>query len=134
MFKSRFLAGAALAAGLVLSATAVSAAAQDYRFELADTPAKAGESTIVKVRLVHVNHGHAIDGAVIFQTRFDMGPDGMATMTAPAKPVPGASKEPGVYVFETRPSMAGKWALTVSAKVQGEAETVRGTITLSVGK
>jgi hypothetical protein len=30
--------------------------------------------------------------------------------------------------------MGGKWALTLAAKVQGEAETVKGTVTLDIPK
>ena len=59
------------------------AAAQDYRFEAAGPPAKSGKATIVKIRLVHLPDSKPVSGAVIFQTRFDMGPDGMASMTAP---------------------------------------------------
>ncbi len=51
----------------------------------------------------------------------------METMTAPATPVAGS--EPGTYGFKTDLVMAGGWLLTVSAKVQGEPETVTGKIT-----
>ena len=108
------------------------AAAQDYRFELAGPPAKSGKSTLVKLRLVHVADGKPVSGAIIIQTKFDMGPDGMASMTAPAKRSPTA--DAGVYQVETEPSMAGNWALTVAAKVQGETETVRGAVTVTVPK
>ena len=39
------------------------------------------------------------------------------------------SNEPGVYSFKTDLSMAGRWLLSIAAKVQGEAETVVGKIT-----
>ena len=130
--KNRFLVGA-IAVGLLFSAAAAFASAQDYRFELAAPPAKAGDATIVKVRLVHASHGHPMEGAIVFQSRLDMGPDGMASMTAPVKPIPSAG-EPGVYAFEARPTMAGNWALILSAKVQGEPETVKGSVTIPVGK
>jgi len=39
------------------------------------------------------------------------------------------SDEPGVYSFKTDLSMAGRWLLSIAAKVQGEAETVVGKIT-----
>ena len=51
----------------------------------------------------------------------------MATMTARAAPVVGT--EPGTYGFITDLVMEGRWLLTVSAKVQGEYETVTGKIT-----
>lgn len=109
------------------------AGASDYGFELAAPPAASGDITTAKVRLVHLPDRKPVPDAVIFETRFDMGPDGMPTMTAPAKALPDAS-EPGVYVFQIEPSMAGQWALTIAAKVQGETETVRGSVTINTSK
>lgn len=106
------------------------AAAQDYRFELAGPPARSGKSTVIRVRLVHAPGNRPVPDAVIFQTRFDMGPDGMGGMTAPAKAAPSA--EPGIYRIETEPSMAGRWGLTLAAKVQGEWGTVRDTLVVPV--
>jgi hypothetical protein len=63
---------------------------------------------------------------VIVTTRIDMGPDGMGEMAPPLTPVP--SDEPGVYAFTTELSMAGRWLLSIAAKVQGEPETVLGKI------
>jgi hypothetical protein len=108
------------------------AAAQDYRFEAAGPPAKSGKATIVKIRLVHVPDGKPVPGAVIFQTRFDMGPDGMATMTAPAKVV--RASDANLYQLELEPPMGGNWALSLSAKVQGETETVNGTVPITIPK
>jgi hypothetical protein len=108
------------------------AAAQDYRFEAAGPPAKSGKATIIKIRLVHVPDGKPISGAVILQTRFDMGPDGMATMTAPAKVV--RASDANLYQLELEPPMGGNWALSLSAKVQGEAETVNGTVPITIPK
>ena len=59
----------------------------------------------------------------------DMAPDGMGEMASPLTAVP--SNEPGVYSFKTDLSMAGRWLLSIAAKVQGEAETVVGKITFS---
>jgi hypothetical protein len=125
-----------LIAAAMLAATTASIAwadAGDYNFELAGPPVVSGAVTTVKVRLIHLPDKKPIADAVIFETRFDMGPDGMPTMTAPARALPDAS-ETGVYVFEVEPSMAGQWALTVAAKVQGEDETVRGNVTITTPK
>jgi len=103
--------------------SAAVAAAQDYRFEAAEPPVKSGKATIVKIRLMHLPDGKPVPGAVIFQTRFDMGPDGMASMTAPAKLV--RSSDASLYQVELEPQMGGNWALSLSAKVQGETETVK---------
>jgi hypothetical protein len=130
---ARFLYSIAISILFVAASVGVTqAASSDYRFELASQPMKSGKATLVKVRLVQVANGKPVAGAVIFQTRFDMGPDGMAEMTAPVKAASPA--EPGVYQFEAQPSMAGNWALTLSAKVQGEMETVKGTVTVAVPK
>jgi hypothetical protein len=130
MFKNRIL--AATVAATAAATAPVWAAASDYRFELDGAPAAAGKATMIKVRLVHVPDGKRVAGAVIFQTRFDMGPDGMGTMTAPAKAVPGPDAD--AYVIEVEPSMAGKWGLALAAKVQGETDTVRGTVAVTVSK
>ena len=52
---------------------------------------------------------------------------GMADMASPLTAVP--SSEPGVYSFKTELAMAGRWLLSIAAKVQGEVETVVGKIT-----
>jgi hypothetical protein len=80
----------------------------------------------VAVRLVHKPSGKPVTDAVITQTRIDMAPDGMATMASPLTPLP--SPEPGVYAFKTELSMAGRWQLSISARVQGEAQPVVGRV------
>jgi len=108
------------------------AAAQDYRFELAGPIVKSGNTSLVKIRLIHISDGKPIPAAIVINSKFDMGPEGMETMTAPVKTVP--STDPAVYQFEVQPSMPGKWAIGIVAKVQGETETVRGTVTVSIPK
>ena len=111
---------------------AVFAAAQDYRFEAAGPLVKSGKATVVKIRLVHVPDGKPVPEAVIFQTRFDMGPDGMAEMTAPAKLI--RSTDANLYQVQLEPQMGGNWALSLSAKVQGETETVTGSGPITIPK
>ena len=108
------------------------AGAQDYRFEAAGPPVKSGRATVVKIRLVHIPDGKPVPGAIIFQTRFDMGPDGMENMTAPAKLV--RSNDTNLYQLELEPQMGGNWALSLSAKVQGETETVNGSVPITIPK
>jgi len=88
--------------------------------------------TTVTVRLVHVPDNKPVAGAVLFETKTDMGPDGMADMTGKVTPLP--SEQPGIYRFQIETGMAGKWALNLGAKVQGEADTVRGSITFDAAK
>ena len=68
----------------------------------------------------------------MIQTRADMTPDSMPEMTAPVKTLPPTP--PDTYRFEIEPGMAGGWMLTLAAKVQGEAATVRGTVTVKLTK
>ena len=133
-----FTLSAAGAAGLLYAiavtfmSSAAVAAARDYRFEAAGPPVKSGKATVVKIRLVHIPDGKPVPGAVIFQTRFDMGPEGMATMTAPAKLV--RSSDANLYQVQLEPQMGGNWALSLSAKVQGETETVTGSVPITIAK
>ncbi len=134
MFTVQRVAGAAaLLITLFAGMVAANAAAGDYRFELAGNPASGSPGrAIVALRLLHIADAKPVAGAIIIETRADMGPMGMKDMTAPVKALPG--KEPGTYLFEIEPGMAGAWMLTLAAKVQGEAETVRGSVTVTLVK
>ena len=123
--------GTAAISGLAAPIEAFAGAA-DYRFEVAGPPGKSGKATTVKIRLVHLPDGKPVPGAVIFQTRFDMGPEGMESMTAPAKLA--RSNDANLYQLELEPQMGGKWQLSLSAKVQGETETVSGTVPITIPK
>jgi hypothetical protein len=126
------LCAAAIAALGIVAAPLVYAAPQDYRFELSGQPMAAAGKSIVQLRLVHVPDKKPVTGAVVFEVKADMGPDGMPTMAAPAKALPETT--PGVYRVEVQPDMAGNYAITVAAKVQGETETVRGSVTARLKK
>ena len=129
---TRTLFGAALLTFSTLAAGIAVAAPADYRFELAQAqPAESGK-TDVTVRLVHVPDKKPVAGAVLFETKADMTPDGMADMTGKVTPV--ASEQPGLYRFQVETGMAGKWQLSLGAKVQGEAGTVRGTVSFAAAK
>ena len=100
-----------------------------YEFSTASPEISMDGGAVVDVRLVHKATGKPVENAVIFETRFDMGPDGMGGMAASVEAQ--GSPEPGVYRFKVAPTMAGRWGLTLSAKVQGEAETVRGVVVVT---
>jgi hypothetical protein len=121
----------ALAAAVSLTGPAF-AGAGDYVFEPVKAEVKKGDGVVVSVRLKNKTTGKPVADAVIAQSRIDMGPDGMAEMASPLTPVP--SSEPGVYAFKTDLAMAGRWMLSIAAKVQGEAETVVGKITFQATK
>ncbi len=125
--KPHYMLGAALlAAGMNLNGAAL-AGANDYAFEPVKADVKKGDHVTLTVRLVHKPTGKPVSDAVIVSPRIDMSPEGMETMTAPVTLAKGA--QPGTYSFTTDLAMAGRWLLTVSAKVQGEPETVTGKVT-----
>jgi hypothetical protein len=121
------------AAGMDMPISGPSAmAATGYRYELAGPIQSSAGKSIVTVRLVH--DGKPVSGAIIIQSRADMGPMGMASMTAPIKAL--GEKPPGTYRFEivngpvwNKPD---NWALRFSAKVQGVAQTVSGSLTVKL--
>ena len=132
MISTRILASViTLGSALVAAAFPALAAATDYRFELVGKPQLSGQKDVVQVRLVRVSDGKLVPDAVIFENKADMGPAGMPTMTAPVTPMPAKG---GVYSFVVDPGMAGTWALHLAAKVQGESETVRGTVNADLVK
>jgi YtkA-like len=90
MTSLRVLAGAAALACSLFSTVAVHAAASDYRFELVGKSHRSGQKNVVQVRLVHTPDGKPVPDAVIFESKADMGPAGMESMTAPVKATPGA--------------------------------------------
>ncbi|WP_454649145.1 FixH family protein [Bradyrhizobium liaoningense] len=123
---------AALAATLLLATPAAMAGAGDYAFEPVSPEMKKGDDVTLAVRLTNRQTGRPVADAVIFKTRVDMAPDGMAEMESAVAPLP--SKEPGVYAFKTDLPMAGRYQVTLSAKVQGEPETVTGKVIVKATK
>jgi hypothetical protein len=53
-------------------------------------------------------------------------------MTTKVTPVPGAND--GTYRFKVNISMAGGWALSLGAKVQGETGTVEDKLVITAQK
>ncbi|MDZ4841632.1 MAG: FixH family protein [Hyphomicrobium aestuarii] len=104
---------------------------KDYEFQLIDKEVKEGQA-VVTVKLIQKSTGKAIPDAVIFAKRIDMGPDQMEAMTAPLDLLPNS--EPGTYRFKTDLTMAGQWALTLGAKVQGESGTVESRLIVKATK
>lgn len=116
---------ACLSTGLADNAAA---AMTDYEFQLVDGTVAMGKDIPVRVRLVDKRTGMTVPDAVIFETRLDMAPDGMETMTAPVEVAP--SPEPGIYVVKGNFVMAGGWRISLGAKVQGEEGTLRNELVL----
>lgn len=124
--------GAALIGMALFGATAALADIKDYEFRLVDQSVQAGPDKLITVRLVNKQTGKTVPDAVIFATRLDMTPDGMQEMATKVTPMPG--KEPGTYSFKANFSMAGRWQLSLGAKVQGETGTVESKLVVTAQK
>lgn len=105
---------------------------KDYEFQLVDQTVQAGTDKVITVRLVNTKTGKPVPDAVIFATRLDMAPDGMQEMATKIGPMPGA--EPGTYKFKATFGMAGRWQLSLGAKVQGETGTVESKLVITAQK
>ncbi len=131
-FNHARAAQAALIAAAISSSTAALADIKDYKFELVSQSIEAGPDKVITVRLMNTKTGKPVPDAVIFATRLDMAPDGMQEMATKIAPVPGA--EPGNYKFKATFGMAGRWQLSLGAKVQGETGTVENKLVITAQK
>jgi|SRR5689334_943466 len=104
---------------------------KDYEFRLVEPTVKKGERFIA-VQLMNKTTGKPVPDAVIFAVRLDMEPDGMEDMDTSIAAMPGG--EPGVYSFKANFSMAGRWRLSLGAKVQGETGTVDNKLLITAQK
>jgi len=125
---------AAVLVGLIYASLPIAASAEinDYEFQLVGTAVQVGADRIVTVRLVNKTTGKVVPDAVIFATRLDMAPDGMQEMATKVTAMPGT--EPGTYRFKATLSMAGRWQLSLGAKVQGETGTIENKLVVTAQK
>ena len=105
---------------------------KDYKFELADQSVKAGPDREITVKLTDMKTGKPVPDAVVFAVRLDMAPDGMQEMATKIVAVPGG--EPGTYKFKATFGMAGRWQLSLGAKVQGETGSVENKFVITAQK
>ena len=129
---SRAFQAAFIGIAMTGSVTIARADIKDYEFQLVDQAIKAGADKTIKVRLVNKTNGKPVPDAVIFETRLDMAPDGMQEMATKIAPMPGG--EPGIYKFKATFGMAGRWQLSLGAKVQGETGTVENKLVITAQK
>jgi len=127
-FHSRAIRAALTGVAMATSATVALADIKDYEFLLVDQTVQAGSDQTIAVRLMNMKTGKPVADAVIFATRLDMAPDGMQEMATKIMPTPGG--EPGTYKFKATFGMAGRWQLSLGAKVQGETGTVENKLVL----
>jgi len=125
---SRAFRAASIVVALTGAITAARADIKDYEFQLVDQTIQAGPDKIIAVRLMNTKTGKPVPDAVIFATRLDMAPDGMQEMATKIALMPGG--EGGTYKFKATFGMAGRWQLSLGAKVQGETGTVENKLVL----
>jgi YtkA-like len=125
---SRAFQAASIIVAMTGPITAARADIKDYEFQLVDQAVPAGSDKVITVRLMNTKTGRPVPDAVIFATRLDMAPDGMQEMATKIAPMPGG--EPGTYKFKATFGMAGRWQLSLGAKVQGETGTVKNKLVL----
>ncbi len=111
----------------------------DLRFELIGTPRQNGgigkmhqadSESLLFVRLVRSEDGSPVTDAKVNLLRFDMDPDGMVEMAA--RSYVRSAGDPGTYRVEIRPSMAGRWAVTLAAQTSGQVEPARQVLTVAL--
>jgi hypothetical protein len=129
---ARAVQAALIAAAVAGTSTAALADIKDYKFELVDQSVQAGPDKVITVKLVNTKNGKPVPDAVIFASRLDMAPDGMQEMATKVTPMPGT--EPGTYRFKATFGMAGRWQLSLGAKVQGESGTVENKLVITAQK
>ena len=128
----RAIQAALIAAAIGGANSAALADIKDYQFELVDQTVQAGPDKVITVRLMNTKTGKPVPDAVIFATRLDMTPDGMQEMATRIAPVPAG--EPGTYKVKATFGMAGRWQLSLGAKVQGETGTVENKLVITAQK
>ena len=129
---SRAFQAAFIGIAMTGSVTIARADIKDYEFKLVEPTVQAGPDKTITVRLVNKTTGKPVPGAVIFATRLDMAPDGMQEMAT--KIALTTSAEPGTYKFKATFGMAGRWQLSLGAKVQGETGTVESKLVITAQK
>ena len=96
------------------------------RWEATQARLPAGPSVRLEAHLAGAD-GVPVSGTpVVESARLDMGPDGMAAMTAELRPVPASG--PGAVAYEADLVMAGRWALTLSARLDGHPQPAQGVV------
>ena len=130
--STRAIAAALIALSLAGAPKLAFAAVTDYEFQLVEPTVQPGADKIVTVRLVNKKTGKPVPDAVVFASRLDMSPDGMQEMATKVTAMPGT--EPGTYRFKATFGMAGRWQLSLGAKVQGETGTVESKLVITAQK
>ncbi|MDE2111890.1 MAG: efflux RND transporter periplasmic adaptor subunit [Alphaproteobacteria bacterium] len=122
LFAAALLALAAVATALILPASA----AGGVHWKLLTPTVPVNSAAVIRVELVD-GAGKPVANPTVSSVRVDMSPDKMAAMTAPAKALP--VKEQGVVAVETNLYAPGRWAVILTATVDGK--TVKGSVVVT---
>lgn len=114
-------------AGLILTACAEAAG---FRWQALNPAISTGQNVRIDVRLLDPGGKPVPANINVSSVRLDMGPDGMANMTTPIRPI--ASSQTGVASFAADIPMAGRWALTITGKAEGQTEPTTGIVIFTV--
>ena len=128
---ARSLAAALIGLAVFGVPTYARAEIKDYEFQLVNPEVKVGPA-VITVRLINKVTGKAVPDAVIFASRLDMAPDGMAEMATRLTAEP--AQEPGTYSFRASVTMAGGWQLSLGARIQGETATLENKLVIKAVK
>ena len=131
MTLTRMLCSLVLAQGLILHTTRVAfAAPEDYEFRVLEADLVRGDASVFTVSVTDLRTSEPVTDALIFATRLDMAPDGMASMTATVEAL--ASDVPGQYRFQADLGMAGAWRFSIAVHFDDETEVIRREVILRV--
>lgn len=131
MTLTRLLCSLALTQSLVLGAAPIAfAASADYEFKILHTQLPQGDGAILTLAVTDLRTQGPVTDAVIFATRLDMAPDGMAKMTTPVQAL--ASDVLGQYRFQANLTMAGAWRFSIAVHVDDETDVIRREVILRV--
>lgn len=117
----KYVLGLALAAGLVASAFAL----PGLSWRLLTPQVASGSTVQIRIGVVDGTGKPVKDAITIQASRVDMSPDGMASMTAPAK----VATADGVVVVETNLYAPGRWAVVLKGTAGGKP--VQGNIVVT---
>jgi hypothetical protein len=114
---------------LALALAAAPASAQTpaprYRFDAVGESTVRGVGVVLQVRAADLA-GQPKAGISFVDPRIDHAPDGAASASFPAFPLP--PREAGLYEFRTSIPVAGLWALRLQARVPGEPQPVFASV------
>ena len=131
MTLARLLCSLALTQSMILGSALISIAApSDYEFKILETDLPQGDGAFLTLAVTDLRTQTPVTDAVIFATRLDMAPEGMAKMTTPVEAL--ASNIPGQYRFQADLAMAGVWRFSIAVHFDDETEVIRREVILRV--